>query len=419
MVILFFLCITVLAIIAILFLVPVILKGSKIENLERDQQNIEIAKQRLSELKLRRVAGDVQETDADQIQEEIEKELLVDLELMGDNADESIGSSSPKVRQWVAVIVGALIPISAGLLYLSLGEPKVIGNPALLAPKTENVTQSNELPESFDLMIETLEEHLASQPTDAEGWLTLARLYLAESRFAEASFAFSKIRELTGDSADVLVRQADAMAMSQNGDLRGEPEQLIATALQLDPNHASGLWLAGLAAAAKEDYQSAVDLWTRAEANLENQESRREIGRLINEARANLGQQPRFDQESTQSVSEGPFVRVKVTIDSSIQAQVDPDDALFVFARAIGGPAVPLAVVKRTVQDLPLEVVLDDSLAMIPNMKISNFSEVSIVARISRSDNPQAISGDFFGQTDPIQPEVNPVVSVVISEKVE
>ena len=418
MAILFFLSITVLALIAVMFLVPGILKNPKSASLDREQQNIEIARRRTAELKRRRIEGDVQDADAAQIQEEIERELLVDLDALGTDDDRKTGASSSRVRQWAAISVGTSIPVAAGLLYLILGEPSVIGNPSLLTPKTAEVSQSAELPQSFESMIQTLEEHLKSEPEDMQGWLTLAQLYLAEERFDEASNTFAKVRELTGDSADVLIRQASAMAMAQNGSLSGEPEALIDRALLLDPNHTSGLWLAGLAASAKEDYRAALEFWTKAEANLDDQETRFEMRRLINEARANLGEPPVFAQEANELVSSRSSVLVKVTVDSSIQEQTDPEDTLFIFARSIGGPAVPLAVVKQQVRDLPLEVVLDDSLAMVPNMTISNFEEFSVVARISKSGAPTESSGDFFGEAGPIQLKNDPVVSVVISEKV-
>ena len=421
MAILFFLSISALALIAVMFLVLGILKNPDSERLNRDQQNVEIAKQRLAELKQRQIAGDVPESDAAQIKEEIERELLVDLDSSGTKDDPAASASSSKVRQWAAISVGISMPVAAGLLYLVLGEPSIIGNPSLIAPKTAEVTQGADpppLPESFDAMIQTIEEHLKVEPDDTQGWLTLAQLYLAEKRFAEASIAFAKVRELTGDSADILVRQADALVMARNGNFSGEPEELISLALQLDPDHVSSLWLAGLAASAKEDYRTALNHWTRAEANLTDQDIRFEMRRLINEARVNLGEPPTFDQEANQLVSNGYSVRVKVTLDSSIREQVDPQDTLFIFARSIGGPAIPLAVVKRQVQDLPLEVVLDDSLSMVPNMEISNFDEISVIARISKSGAPAQSSGDFYGEFGPIQPRYSPAVSVVISEKV-
>ena len=79
---------------------------------------------------------------------------------------------------------------------------------------------------------------------------------------------------------------------------------------------------------------------------------------------------------------------------------------------------MPLAVVRRQVKELPLVVDLDDSLAMMENLKLSTFDEVMIVARISKSGAPIATSGDFFGEVGPIRPKDSPEVSVNISERV-
>lgn len=62
-----------------------------------------------------------------------------------------------------------------------------------------------------------------------------------------------------------------------------------------------------------------------------------------------------------------------------------PTDTVFVFARAADGPPMPLAVLRRPVSDLPLDFLLNDSQSMSPGMKLSDFGEVVVTARISRS----------------------------------
>ena len=61
---------------------------------------------------------------------------------------------------------------------------------------------------------------------------------------------------------------------------------------------------------------------------------------------------------------------------------------------------MPLAVVKKQVKDLPLKITLDDSMAMTPSMKLSNFSEVMVMARVSSSGNALPQAGDYVGQVE-------------------
>jgi len=95
-------------------------------------------------------------------------------------------------------------------------------------------------------------------------------------------------------------------------------------------------------------------------------------------------------------------MKVSVRLSPALRAKAAPGDTLYVFARAPQGPAMPLAIVRKQVKDLPLTVTLDDSMAMTPNFRISNFPEVIIGARISRTGDAIARPGDLEGQTGPL-----------------
>jgi len=91
-------------------------------------------------------------------------------------------------------------------------------------------------------------------------------------------------------------------------------------------------------------------------------------------------------------------IKAWVSLDASMQHRVSADDIVFVMAKAKNGPPMPLAAQRLTVADLPLEVTLDDSMAMMPQMKLSGFEEVVVSARISKSGQPGAAAGDISSE---------------------
>jgi cytochrome c-type biogenesis protein CcmH len=93
-----------------------------------------------------------------------------------------------------------------------------------------------------------------------------------------------------------------------------------------------------------------------------------------------------------------------VTLSDAMKGKAGPEDTLFVLARATEGPKMPLAIVRKQVKDLPLKFTLDDSTAMTPQSKLSNFDKVVVIARISRSGNAITQPGDLQGMSEVIRP---------------
>jgi cytochrome c-type biogenesis protein CcmH len=255
----------------------------------------------------------------------------------------------------------------------------------------------------IEAMVAKLEQRMKDQPDDAEGWSMLGRSYNALGRYPEAVVAFKKVIALKPNDAQALADQADAVAMAAGRKLAGEPAQLIARALELDPKNLKALALAGTIAFDANDFAKAVQLWSAAVAVAEpGSELERNLQSGVAEARARAGMPPApvaaaSAPAPSATAAANATLAGQVQIAAALKAKAAPEDTLFVFARAVDGPRVPLAILRRQVKDLPLTFSLDDSMAMNPAMRLSTATQVIVGARISKSGNAIAQPGDLQG----------------------
>jgi cytochrome c-type biogenesis protein CcmH len=197
--------------------------------------------------------------------------------------------------------------------------------------------------------------------------------------------------------------------MQQGGNLQGEPLRLIEQALQNNPSNLKGLALAGTAAFERKDYAAAIGYWTRARAAAPPEgEFTRSLDQSLADARAAAGGSlaaaaPVTAAPAAAAKAQGAAsISGRVSLAPALAARVAPGDTLFVFARAAEGPRMPLAILKRSGADLPLNFTLDDSMAMAPELKLSGHANVVVGARLSKSGNAMPQSGDLEGVSAPL-----------------
>ncbi|MEJ2237402.1 MAG: c-type cytochrome biogenesis protein CcmI [Gemmatimonadales bacterium] len=366
----------------------------------RHQDNITVGRERLAELKRRKNEGEISEAEYAEQVKDLEAQLADDLHAQGNQGNHAETAGSQSGGQWVGIAVMAFIPIMSGLLYLTLGQPRALLEDARIA--SSQVAAGDEHEVDINAMVTRLAEKLKTNPDDPEGWFMLGRSYMVLNRHQEAADAFGRLRALVGDVPDVLVREADAMAMTQGGALAGEPKRLVERALQQNPNHPQALWMAATAAYQAGDYQTASDLYTKVEPLLEGPSQQQVKGMIQQLAQKGFGSDSTAVAAAQQSDESPVSLQVNVALDPTLQAKAAPQDTVFIFAKAVNGPPMPLAVVRRTVSDLPLTVTLDDTQAMTPQLKLSSFDKVTVGARISTTGNAITQPGDLQGESPPI-----------------
>lgn len=278
--------------------------------------------------------------------------------------------------------------------YAWLGSPRSLalapGETAAAGGKAGEPT-----PEAVAAVIESLVARLKERPSDAAAWGLLARSYVAIGRHADAVGAFQKALELRQYDADLLVDYADAIAVNNGRNLDGEPARLVERALAVDPNHVKALVLSGLVAFNRQDYAGALQSWDKAAPAIPpDSPLAAQLRSGIAQARQLAGAGSAGDAANRVSGT--------VTLAPALAARTAPEDTVFVFARAAQGSRMPLAVLRKQVRDLPIEFVLDDSLAMSPAAKLSAAPRLVVGARISKSGTALPQPGDLQGTVGPV-----------------
>jgi cytochrome c-type biogenesis protein CcmH len=343
----------------------------------RDTLNAAVYRDQMRELDADLAAGTLAKADHERSRRELERRVLEDV--TGRPPE-----TAPRAGRGVFIFSAAALPLLALAIYFATGNPGAL-DPAQRDAKGIGAPQ-------IEAMVQKLSERLAQNPEDVEGWKMLGKSYTVLGRFPEAVAAYSKAAMRTPRDAQLLADLADALAMARGQKMKGEPEELVLRALQLDPKNLKALALAGSAAFERNNFRAAARYWERMLPLVPaDTEDARTIQANIDEAKSRSKSKP----AANDAVAKGVTGTVKLS--PKLAEKVSPGDTVFIFARAAEGPPMPLAVLRRQVRDLPVQFSLDDGMAMAPGMKLSGFPRVIVGARISKSGNAAPQSGDLQG----------------------
>jgi len=373
-----------------LLLIPLMRAARVSQTDQRQKQNIQIAREKKTILETQLAEGEIDQADYDAAYLDLQAALALELE-----RDEEQGEATR--GKWMALVVMLAIPCASITLYLTFGEYRVIDNPQLAlvaAPQPNNTAPQMTLEE----MVVVIENRLQENPQDAEAWFMLGRTQMSKQDYDAATNAFRRSNEFMADEPGILFALADAIGMQNNGSLQGEPEALIQRGLEMAPRFPNGLWLAGMAAEQRGDFKSAHEYWSLLLPMIgDNPESENEVREML----ANLEiRDPSLLKEVV--TAEQSTLNLRIDISADLRAQASPETAVFVYAKAMQGPPMPLAVKRLQLKDLPVTLSLSDADAMMPSMKLSSFDEVLVGARVSMSGDPVAKDGDFYTEQDSV-----------------
>ena len=388
-------------IVVLLLLLPLFSKKHSEQEVQRHEVNVESAKTRMSELKEELANNEISEQEFERYRLEIEMAAAEDLNNL--NANEQTQSGGNAV---VAVLVALIVPLLSIVVYQQIGSEQALLQPEL---QQSQRTQAEELQK----MLAAVEQEILNNPDDVEGRIALGQVYAELERYADAAMVYEQLNQLRPNDADILVNYAEALARSHGNRLPGKPLELLNQALAINPLHGRGLWLAGFAEMQSENKQQALAHWQRLLAGMEaGSEAYKQVEDLIQDVES--GQLSDDVEVAANSQASETSLKVSVALAEDIKKKIDPNTTLFIFARAAQGPPMPLAVHRGLAKDLPLTVTLDDSMAMMPNMSLSNFPNVIVGARLSSNGQPQGQAGDLEGFSDIVEIASSDLVNVLI-----
>ena len=399
---LFWIATVVSILIALAFVLPPLLRArTAAGKAARRDVNIAVYRDQMKEIEADRTSSLISEAQFQTAKLELEARLADDALSVDDTPEPRHGSSRK-----LGYSLAAVLPAAAFGLYFWLGNPtSLIAIADAQSASAQPATAAAPGEHDFMELVRKVEKKTQANPDDGEAWTMLAKTYAAMERWPEALQAYDKAIKLLPQEASVLSGYAEALAITNNRVLTGRPMALVRQALEIDPDDRKGLELAAIQAYQEQDFLQAANYFKRLHQSLPPESpyaqdilaAQQEAERLAQTGMAggNPAKLPPADAD-TAAVAAGAVIKGRIDVAPALKSRLADTDVLFLFARP-GQSGPPVAAIRASASQLPLEFELDDSKAMNPGNTLSQHKQVMLVARVSKSGNPMAQPGDLEG----------------------
>lgn len=378
----------------------------------RRQTNLELFNERLATLEKELSEELLDQAEFNALKKELEISLLQDIKQAGD--DSLVNQIKPKTILWPSLMSVCLIAIS-GYLYQHLGSFENIDN-----SQPANPHAGMDTAQIMAQRVQMIESQVQAEPENSQAWFSLGHAYISINQFDKAISAFDKVIELVGEHAELLGPKATAMYYKAGQQMTPPIQALIEKSLAMDPQDPSTLLLVGMDAFFTADYKKAITSWQTILDSNRTDVDRAALMEAIETA--NLRMQAETtgmpdDDTHKQAKVTNKSVSIAISISPELAAKASPEDTIFVFARATEGPKVPLAATKVSAKSLPVTVTLDDNTGMGGNTKLSQATNVEIIAILSKHGNIKPQAGDIQGKIS--QVAVGESASLILDTQVQ
>lgn len=397
------------------------------------ESNIKINDEKIKELDVDLQEGRIDQDFYKLAREELDRELLIDIPQESQQTASIHYTNSVKRHPAVALIISVFVPMLALLLYLQLGMHSA-SDESFVAEQMRSPQQSQERQPSVEDMTRNLEAKLEKEGGTVQEWEMLGRAHKYMGRYELAAKAFAVALEKDTGNAQLMLESAEMIALNNNQTFTAEARDLVLRAYAIEPTNPNALWFAGVAEYQHGNYRQAIEhLTTLLPLAAGEEDVKKSVIAIVTKSREQLiaageevaeltellGIEPMVEA-ATQPVnqasvaSSGTSLNITVSVSDEVRDKFKADDIIFVYAKAKQGPRMPLAAQRLTLAELPVEIVLDDSMAMVEGMNLSAFEQLVVSARVSKSGSAIAQSGDYIGHIDVNSKAANTPLSILI-----
>jgi cytochrome c-type biogenesis protein CcmH len=223
----------------------------------RSGSDIAVYRDQLEEIDRDEAASLIGKVEAEAARVEVSRRLIAAAETA--KAANIVAPLAPPAGLYRRATLAAaivLLPLGAGVIYLSLGSPNLV-------PVSMNAaTNGQPLPGGIEKTVAEVETYLESNPRNGRGWELLAPVYLRLGRFDDAVRARRNALEIFGPDAARLGDLGEAIVMASNGVVTAEAKGLFERANAADPEDVMAQYYLGLSAKQEGRRDEAEKRWS-------------------------------------------------------------------------------------------------------------------------------------------------------------
>lgn len=328
-----------------------------------------------------------------------------------------------KATKIILLTTAVLVPLVSLGIYQQRGafdEVSLVETMQSLSQQSEE--SSMEAIKKFQRQLEEVSER---HPDRAEYGFILGDLYMELQNYQSAVNAFQMASAASPNDISIVSRLTEAQFVADDYFLTDAVKVHVDRVLAVDPLDTTVLGILGISAYRAGQYEAAIRFWENSLSNLPPfSPTAQSIQSSIEQAKIAAGETTQGNANESNAHQQvniepvaGLYIDVDVSLDPSISA--DPSATVFVFARQVGGPPMPVVVERINVASLPVRLRMDDSKVMIQGRGLADFEQLELVARLSFSGSPTAVAGDYETVYGPLNPQdVDSVIRLQITDLV-